>query len=232
MHPYVSTVNRLGPEEGPRYLAREGRSMAPTLGGGDLLEVSPADPASLRIGDVILFSRPGEEQPVAHRVARITPTGILTRGDNNHALASWLLQTQEILGRVTAVHRGGVRLPLLQGHAGYLVASLTRQRRALVSPLRRLLGPLYRSLAHASSAERWLPSRLRPRVVLFKEQGQNELRLVWGRRIVGRLDHRRGQWLIQAPFRLLVNEATLPDRVPESVGQGQDAAGARPTARP
>ncbi len=88
------------------HCAYAGSSMSPTLCEGDLLEIVPRGERPVRTGDVILFLPPGGDQPVVHRVVRLTSQGIRTRGDSGTADDPWLLQPADILGQVVAAWRG------------------------------------------------------------------------------------------------------------------------------
>jgi hypothetical protein len=51
---------------------------------------------------------------------------------------------------------------------------------------------------------------LRPRVITFERDGQREMQLVLGSRIIGRRPAGAGAWAIRRPFRLFVDEQALP----------------------
>ena len=52
------------------------------------------------------FLPPGADQPVVHRVVRVTPAGISTLGDNNTQEDPFLLHPKSITGEVVAAWRG------------------------------------------------------------------------------------------------------------------------------
>jgi hypothetical protein len=66
------------------------------------------------------------------------------------------------------------------------------------------LHPLYQALSNGEWIARVLPAPFRPRVVVFHARGRDQFRLLWGRRIIGRLDDQGHQWQIQRPFRVFV----------------------------
>jgi signal peptidase len=117
---------------GPRLLpyqalvVRSG-SMAPTIPTGSIVFYRKIDAAKVKVGDVIVFSRPGNAaERVTHRVYKIgkSPTGryFVTKGDANGAPDDW---------RVPAVGTGWIasfHVPV----AGYVLYDLQ-------SPLARLL---------------------------------------------------------------------------------------------
>jgi hypothetical protein len=65
------------------FAAYVGPSMNPTLQEPEVMEIMPYCNRPMHAGDVIFFLPPEGDQPVVHRVVRVTPAGISTRGDNN-----------------------------------------------------------------------------------------------------------------------------------------------------
>ncbi len=186
---------------GTGYCTYVGTSMNPTLFQEDILEVEPADP--LRLGDVVLFN--SDYKLVVHRVVRLSPDGIKTRGDNNDLVDPYLLMPQEIIGRVVGAWRGNSRRSIARGRAGQLFVACIRLRRLLYGKAIRMVSPSYNSLS------RWgllrpLGQLLRLRLVGF---GDGELRLMLGSRVAA---YRRPgrEWVIRPPYRLIVNDSSLP----------------------
>ncbi len=186
---------------GVGYCAHIGTSMNPTLSQEDILEVEPADP--LMVGDVVLFG--SERRLVVHRVVRLGPDGIRTKGDNNDLADPYILMPQEIIGRVVGAWRGNRHRSIARGRAGQLFAACVRLRRLLHGKAIRVVSPYYNSLS------RWgllrpLGQLLRLRLVGF---GDGELRLMLGSRVAA---YRRPgrEWVIRPPYRLIVNDSSLP----------------------
>jgi len=187
-----------------------GNSMYPLLDERDILEVVPYAGQPVAMGDVILFEPPGRAGWTVHRVTQVTPQGIRTRGDNNTTEDEWSLSAADLRGRVVAAWRGARRRPIAGGRAGQLIAVLLHARLALDRGLARLGRPLYRMLAGRGWLARCLPPGWRPRPVAFQAPEGTRLRLVLGRRVVGQYDPERRRWLIRRPYRLLVDETSLP----------------------
>ncbi len=57
-----------------------GDSMDPTIRSGEAVEIAPCDASALRRGDIVLAS--AARGLTLHRVVRISPRGIVMRGDN------------------------------------------------------------------------------------------------------------------------------------------------------
>jgi signal peptidase len=81
-----------------------GVSMEPGLEQGDVVFTRPADPAALKVGDVIRFRQAGV--PIIHRIRTITPGPqgpvFETRGDNNN-YADAPVPASAVEGRVELV---------------------------------------------------------------------------------------------------------------------------------
>ncbi|MFQ5922642.1 MAG: S24/S26 family peptidase [Anaerolineales bacterium] len=192
------------------YISYNGHSMNPTLQDLDLLQIMPYGKPGVQSGDVIAFLPPNGETQVIHRVVRILPDGIRTRGDNSAIEDSFALQPSQITGFVVSAWRGQKRLHVLGGRIGRVMGYLARLSGALDRALSRLLGPFYRALARRTHLTRILPSSLRPRVVRFQADQRGQLRLLAGHRVIGYYDDDRRAWHIERPFRFFVDESMLP----------------------
>lgn len=191
------------------FAAYVGPSMNPTLREPEMMEIVPYDSRPLRVGDVAFFLSPEVDQPVVHRIVRVTPAGLSTRGDNNTQEDVFLLQPKDIKGQVVAVWRGRKRREIAGGLHGRLTSRWLRWRGVLDRGVSRLLHPLYHALSRGGMIASLLPAPLRPRVVVFQTQGRDRFLLLWGQHIVGRYDGQKRQWQIQRPFRLFVDERML-----------------------
>ncbi|MBN1939234.1 MAG: signal peptidase I [Candidatus Aminicenantes bacterium] len=198
-------------EKGARLSGYIGPSMNPTLSEGDMLEIQPYKDRSVRPGDVVFFRRPGGEGFIVHRVVVRSPVWIVTRGDNNPQADPFLLRPSDIMGRVAAARRRNRRRRISGGFRG-----LVRGRLLMISiPVKRrgsrLLHPLYRALAFAGFFRRLLPPSVRPRCVESASlRGGTRLHLVFLGRVIGRYAAAKRSWVIRRPFKLFVDEASLP----------------------
>jgi SynChlorMet cassette protein ScmC len=201
------------------FVVYTGPSMNPTLAQPDVLEVVPytgsgsvSAPGSRQpcAGDVIYFVPAGTGRGIVHRVMAMTPQGIRTRGDNNPGDDPDLVQLPDVVGRVVAAHRGSHRRRIAGGWPGQLSCHIARWQRALQRPAGRLLRRAYRSLHLSALGHRLLPGRLQPRVVRFEARRGVYLKLLLGDRLIGHYDTHARRWIIRLPFRLLVDEAALP----------------------
>jgi len=212
MHRKNCGVHDRNQDENVSFVMYTGQSMYPTLREPAIMEIVPYRCAPVRVGDVVYFLPPETKEAVVHRVIRVTPAGIATRGDNNAYDDSVLLQPQDIFGRVLAAWRGKTRRRIVGGTMGRVVRHWLGWRRILHRVVTQLLHPLYCSLAHWGGIARLLPAPYRPHVVVFRVEGRAQRWLLWGRRVIGRYDDRTRHWQIQRPFRLLVDEHLFPQQ--------------------
>jgi hypothetical protein len=184
-----------------------GPSMNPTLSVGDGLKVLPYHGRKVHAGDVVVFPHPQQKYNVVHRVVRVDGTGIWTRGDNNNEDDPWSLQPEQIIGQVVSL-AGGAR-----GHAlAIYIRTWNQMRKWTRLQVARCLRPLYRVLARSGLIQQYFGRWVRPRVVSYARAGGVELVLFLGRREVGKLRAGEQRWQIRAPWRLVVDEASLPQK--------------------
>ncbi len=187
-----------------------GSSMNPTLMSGDRLHTVPCDWQEIRRGDVIVFISPTDESKVVHRVVSVDANGIGTRGDNCNCIDPWVLSPDQIVGRVISVQRGNRRRRIFGGYLGRVFAGTARALHAIDSHASVLLRPVYDRLARSGILRRWVQTWKEPRVIAISRSGKIELQLLMGRRVIGRWLPGMTQWHIRRPFRLFVDEASLP----------------------
>lgn len=192
------------------FAAYVGPSMSPTLREPEMLEIIPYGNRPLQVGDVVFFRSPGTHQTVVHRIVRLTPKGIFTRGDNNRRDDVFVLQPKDIQGQVVAARQGRKYRAVAGGRRGQVIGRWLSWKGLLDRGAFYLLHSFYYALACKGSLIALLPVGLRPRIVVFQNKGTDRPCLLLGRRIIGRYDVRRRQWQINRPFRLIVNEKKLP----------------------
>ncbi len=187
-----------------------GESMRPLFRPGDRIHFAPCRIEDVRQGDVIIFTSPGQAERIIHRVVSTGPDGIRTKGDANPYRDTGNLRQEDIIGRAVSVERGGRAIPVAGGLAGRLLAALIRAFRKSDHLASHVLNPCYRSLARSGLFRAFLISALRPRVITYDRDGQREMQLVLGRRIIGRRPAGTAAWTIRRPFRIFVDEQALP----------------------
>lgn len=214
------------------FAAYAGPSMNPTLCEPEIMEILPYAGHPVRVGDVAFFLPPAADQPVVHRVVRVTPEGIFTIGDNNLREDSSLLPPASIKGRVVAAWRGQKRRKIAGGLQGRWASRWLRWQRAVDHRISPLLHPVYQAVHHRGLIARLLPARYRPRVVVFRSRNREQYQLLMGKRVIGRYDDFRRRWQIQRPFHLIVNGKTLPGRQDREPSSRQVSAERQPATNP
>ena len=132
----------------PLRFRAKGWSMAPFIRDGDVISVAPLGPALPGLGEVVAFVHPEIGKLVVHRVVARRGGGLLIQGDNLPGAADGLVPRENLLGRVTAVQRGGRKVWLGLGPERFLIALLSRV--GLLATLRGWVGPLLRSLKRST----------------------------------------------------------------------------------
>jgi signal peptidase I len=197
-------------EPNPTYITYTGPSMNPILKAGDLLEVVPYNGRQIRCGDAILFFCPEENRNVVHRVVALEAWGIRTMGDNNVYSDPWIVTPEQVVGYVARVQRSRRWRRIPGGYAGRLAAYLMRGLRYTSAPLSTVFRPLS-PLTIGSRLGALLKRRfLATRIIAFKHPEGTELQLLVGRRVIGALPPGQSTWMIRRPFRLFVDETSLP----------------------
>ena len=190
------------------FCAHFGTSMNPTLCELDLLEIEPYGNQPVRVGDVIFFVPPDWNRPAIHRVVRANSEGIRTRGDNNTLMDSWVVCPEDVLGRVVRATRGRRRRPIYGGRLGWLWAVGVGAFKILV----RGCSFFYHLLAQVGFFRRFFSLRNRMRIISINQTTEKELQLLLGHWLVGRCKP-GDRWWIRRPFRLFVDENSLPRNV-------------------
>jgi hypothetical protein len=212
-------------------LLYKGTSMNPLFREGDVAEVVPYQGLEIRAGDVVAFSPPEKSGKVIHRVVAVEPGGIVTKGDNQPFLDDWTIKPGDILGKVVAIHRQGRRLPVPRRAPASLY--LLKCRQWCDRALSRLLQPVYHRLANSGLFRGRLGEWLQPELLYFSRSDGPEWQLWLGNLLIGRKLPHQAHWTIRRPFRLFVDEATLPPHsFPESsVNLKQSAASSQQSER-
>ncbi len=187
-----------------------GPSMNPTLKPGDRLHIIPCDGRKIQRGDVVVFIPPAGDSKIIHRVVSVNSHGIRTRGDNCNQLDPWILDPDHILGRVVRSRRRNRRRRVFGGPVGRLLAVAIRGIHSIDSSVSELLRASYIRLARVGTFRRFLPASIEPRVISLSRPVGTELQLIIGRRVIGRWLPGMTRWHIRRPFRLFVDEDSLP----------------------
>jgi signal peptidase I len=187
-----------------------GPSMNTTLRAGDELQVEPHEGKKIRAGDVIVFISPENGHKITHRVISVHSRGIQTRGDNNKNIDPWVLSPENIVGRVSYYRRGKRRKKVLAGTIGQLFAVEVKATKMVDSGITLLLRPVYRWMVRTGFIRRLFHNQIKQRVISLSRPEGVELQLLIGRCVIGRLRSGKAQWQIRRPFRLFLDEASLP----------------------
>jgi signal peptidase I len=186
--------------------------MNPTLKNLDMLIIVPYNEKKIQRGDVITFVLPDRAISITHRVVSVDEKGVKTLGDNNNLLDEYLLQPEDIWGCVEYAERKNKRIRIYGGTTGHLYAKIIRSIRRIKHTIPKIfkpLRPIYIFLHRSGFLARFVPDKMKPRTIYYEKQNGDELHLLMGKWLIGRIDRKRTNWDIRLPFRLFVNEKEL-----------------------
>lgn len=181
-----------------------GYSMFPTLRIGDSLNVIAYGDRKIYPGDVVLFRGSGHD--VVHRVITVNSKGIITQGDNNAGPDKPILP-ENILGHVISVQRGNRTVTIHGGKRGLIIAKVLRIKKALSLKISRMLHPFYHALA-GSGLFRIM--KFETQILCFERPEGTEMQLLLGKRVIAKRLPGSREWKIRRPFRLFIDETSLP----------------------
>jgi hypothetical protein len=182
--------------------------MNPLLRRGDSLLVVPYGSQPIQPGDVVVFPDPQSGRQVVHRVMAVNTGGVTTKGDNNPSADGLLLKPEDILGQVQAIYRQGRTLSVPRETPASL--PLVKAHKWLDRTISRLLHPVYHRLAQSGLFRGRLAVWMKPRFLCFPRSEGPEWQLWLGRFLIGQKMPHQSSWTIRRPFRLFVDEASLP----------------------
>jgi hypothetical protein len=184
--------------------------MNPTLRAGDELTVIPYRATNIRLGDVVVFRHPEGQYKVVHRVVSVCSEGVRTKGDNNIRMDPWVLGYDDIIGRIVSARRKNRSLTIHGGIGGRILAPVLLSVRQFKMTASKVIQPAYHMAAKSGILRRLLPLQQKMRVLSFNKPEGKEWQLLLGNRVIGRRLPGREQWQIARPFRLFINETSLP----------------------
>jgi len=192
---------------GARSLIYFGASMYPAFRDGDEVFFQPA--GILRRGDVVVFTPPGENRNIVHRISRVEAHGIRTRGDGSGFEDPWVLRPEKVTGKAVFCRRGERIFRVRNGWTGGILAFIPTvagiPRRALVRAVSFLIGAAVRPGTFSG----FLPASCRPRILEYRRPEGIELLLTVSGRVLGRKPP-GSSWTIRKRARLFIDPQKLP----------------------
>jgi signal peptidase I len=206
-------VSRHEQEDSSESITYSGSSMNPLLKNADKVRFVPYGSNKIRPGDIVVFAIPKSRYKIIHRVTSVDSQGIRTRGDNRTKKDPWILKPDDILGRVVSFQRKSRARNLSGGPKGRLISLAIRAIITLKLAFFFFFRPIYNWLSQTSVLRRLFPLQKKTHVVAFNHPSGTELHLLLGRHIIGRLLPMGDGWQIRKPFRLFIDETSLPKEV-------------------
>lgn len=186
-----------------------GNSMYPALRALDQVNVTPTC-GEIIPGDIVVFQHDPTDKMIAHRVISAGNDGIRTMGDNNPKPDDLILRPEMIIGKVTGIRRGKRMIRVRGGLQGRLWTAAYRTIKKALATAEIILVKPYHLLAISGIFRIWLPESLKYKVIKIEKKENVGLILSMGGRMIGRYNYRIGKWLIKPPYKLFVDETSLP----------------------
>jgi signal peptidase I len=184
--------------------------MKPIFRDGDALTVEPYGGRKGRVGDIVVFMDPENNQKIIHRIVSIRREGIRTQGDHSTQLDPWILKPGEIIGKVVSAWRGDRKVRVVNGLAGHIQALAFRTCVKMDDRVSSLLHPSYRWLSRKGLVRRLMGGNSRIRILSLQKPEGVEYQLLFRNHPIGRRRAGAPTWEIKRPYRLLIDESTLP----------------------
>jgi len=192
-----------------RYSTCTGPSMYPTLRPGDGLELyNYRNNAEIKIGDVIVYPHPDKPMDVVHRIIKIKPEGVITRGDNNNKIDPYVVKYSDIAGKVIAAKRRTRLIDIKAGKVGFCIHKIMLLRKYFVlyalAPLR-----FVSKILAESKILNIFDFLFKTKVVYVKRNNQSVAILVAGKKAIGKYLVESGEWQIRFPYKYFINTDRL-----------------------
>lgn len=199
-----------------QFYSYSGNSMNPLFHTGDYLKVVPYKmDEKIHIGDIIAFYASENDQYTVHRVISLKD-GIWARGDNNPKVDNFPTSRENILGKVISVQKRDRVVTIHSGIRGYLQALPRWLWKDLDRNLSGIFHPIYRLLAKSGIFRILLNPWINPQVDCITESsGKIRMQVRLGTRIIAVYRPSKQSWHIRRPYRLILDEKTLPNQLPK-----------------
>lgn len=194
----------------PKYSICVGPSMYPILRSVDNIITEKYEKRDdIRVGDIIVYPHPDKTFDVVHRIIKIMDNGVITRGDNNSKIDPYVINFEDIKGKITAITRGKKSINIAGGRAGYIIHRIMLIRKYGVFfiefPIRKIS-----AIIADSKLFNFLDPLFRVRIVYVNgKNGINREILKLGNRAIGKRYGRDGKWFIKFPYKFFIKKDRL-----------------------
>ncbi len=96
--PYISPLIH-----GQKFLHVVGPSMQPTIRVGATVSYEQVPFSELKVDDIIVFKRPGDNALIIARITHVLTGGLETKGDNNPDPYPWVITATEYVGKIIRI---------------------------------------------------------------------------------------------------------------------------------
>jgi len=182
-----------------------GISMAGTFRDGDCLSIEPVSMEQVRTGDIVAFhnfTKNREKEDVVHRVVKISPGVLITRGDYCRRHFTGVVTPDRLIGKVIYLERNGTFVRVDGGYRGFMRGEILQFIRFLSHVLGSTLGWVYRLLRRSGMVSRiWEPHIT---TVLIASKAGPFVKYIAGNRTVARWWPLEDRLECRKPFDLII----------------------------
>lgn len=189
-----------------------GSSMYPLLKDLDTLYFVPYGGQTLKSGDVILFKNKKSDKAITitHRIVSINDVTIITKGDNNLCIDNFLVDTSDIIGLVVQVKRGNKIFRVRNGGVGMLLAKVIHLFLLIKIKILHFISFPYSWVSKSGILQRFVPRKMKQSFIGIQRPGGIEYHFLIGKYLVAKHGPGSSTWTILPPFRLFIDENSLP----------------------
>lgn len=185
-----------------------GPSMFPLLVPGDGIIIDRSVKFSqLRRGDVIVFKSSQKPFHIVHRLIKITPEGLITRGDNNSFDDYFPVNPEDDPMLVVSIKRGNKTFKVSNGIFGLWVFSKNQILHYIRPHFRSKIKLAMDKTADSGIFSRHTLFRNKLSIEKYNRNGSERIVLFFGRRIIG--EKINNSWIIRQPWKLFVNQKII-----------------------
>jgi len=188
----------------PDFLTCSGPSMFPTIKNGDAFKLNKyADYKEYKIGDIICYPHPEQPVDVVHRIIKIKPEGVVTRGDNNNLTDPYITAFENIKGIVICVKRGKREIKVANGILGLIKHKIMLFRKS-IWPIITIPVRVFSRIIIKSKLLFFIHPFLELSVIMVKSKGIQEEHLMLQKKVIGKRVENE-LWKIRFPYKLFIN---------------------------
>lgn len=186
-----------------------GPSMHPTLKSGDGLILETFEkPSQLKVGDVIVYSRPDKLFDIVHRIIKIEKDGVITRGDNNNKIDPGIVPFSAIIGIVLSAKRKNMTFKIHRGNRGLVIHKLMLLRKYTYPYLAFAPKTIINTVSRIGILKVF-HKFIETKIVYVNRNGETEKLLYYKNKAIGRFQKDSNIWKINYLYKPFIDKKKI-----------------------